>query len=144
MLCNFDLSHLDISGNVFIYRRQRYTSDHEVGSQQDHEHLSISAKGFKDYLTARFLIGEKTGCKAYPNQVEKDMRTSRNPSNECKFICIEWLKKTQIKEFISRLAASRCKENGLVGMSLEHEDVECLVKDSERQELSRASLMNLA
>ena len=41
----------------------------------------------KDYLTARFLIGEKTGCKADPNQVEKDMRTSRNPSNERKFNC---------------------------------------------------------
>jgi Arf-GAP/Rho-GAP domain/ANK repeat/PH domain-containing protein 3 len=90
----------------------------------------------KDYLTARFLIGEKTGCKADPNQVEKDMRTSRNPSNERKFNCKEWLTKTQIKGFFSRLAASRHKENGLVGMSLEREeDIECLVKDSERQEL---------
>jgi hypothetical protein len=58
----------------------------------------------KDYLTARFLIGEKTGCKADPNQVEKDMRTSRNPSNERKFNCKEWLTKTQIKGFFSRLA----------------------------------------
>jgi hypothetical protein len=34
------------------------------------------------------------------------------------------------------LAASRRKENGLVGMSLERkEDIECLVKDFERQEL---------
>jgi Arf-GAP/Rho-GAP domain/ANK repeat/PH domain-containing protein 3 len=90
----------------------------------------------KEYLTARFLIGEKTGCKADPNQVEKDMRTSRNPSNERKFNCKEWLTKTQIKGFFSRLAASRRKENGLVGMSLEcEEDVECLVRDSERQEL---------
>ena len=90
----------------------------------------------KDYLTARFLIGEKTGCKADPNQVEKDMRTSRNPSNERKFNCKEWLTKTQIKGFFSRLAASRRKENGLVGMSLEREeDIECLVKDSERREL---------
>ena len=43
----------------------------------------------KDYLTARFLIGEKTGCKADPSQVEKNMRTSRNPSNERKFSCKE-------------------------------------------------------
>ena len=64
------------------------------------------------------------------------MRTSRNPSNERKFNRKEWLTKTQIKSFLSRLAASRCKENGLVGMSLEREeDVECRVKDSERQEL---------
>ena len=89
----------------------------------------------KDYLTAKFLIGERTGCKADPSQVEKDMRTSRNPLNERKFNCKEWLRKTQIKSFFSRLAASRRKENGLVGMSLEREDVECLVKDSEQQGL---------
>ena len=64
------------------------------------------------------------------------MRTSRNPSNELKFNRKEWLTKTQIKSFFSRLAASRRKENGLVGMSLEREeDVECLVMDSKRQGL---------
>ena len=90
----------------------------------------------KDYLTARFLIGERSGCKADPSQVEKDMRTSTHPSSERKFNRKEWLTKTQIKSFFSRLAASRRKENGLVGMSLEREeDVECLVKDSERQGL---------
>ncbi len=64
------------------------------------------------------------------------MRTSRNPSNERMFNCTEWLTKSQIKVFFSRLAASRHKEQGFVGLSLEQEeDVECLVKDSERQEL---------
>ncbi len=42
----------------------------------------------------------------------------------------------KVKGFFSRLAASRRKEQGFVGLSLEQEgDVECLVKDSERQEL---------
>ena len=44
--------------------------------------------------------------------------------------------KTQIQGFFSRLAASRRKEQGLLGMSAETEEyVECLVKDTERQEL---------
>ena len=32
----------------------------------------------KEYLTAKFEIGERTGRKADPVQVEKDMRTARN------------------------------------------------------------------
>ena len=38
--------------------------------------------------------------------------------------------------FFSRLAASRRKQQGLLGMSVEtEEDKDCLVKDTERQEL---------
>ena len=84
----------------------------------------------RDYLTAKFLVGERTGCKADPTQVEKDMRTSRSPSNERMFNSSEWLTKSQIKGFFSRLAASRRKDQGLVGLLLEQEDVECLVKES--------------
>ena len=90
----------------------------------------------KEYLTRRFDIGERTGRKADPAQVEKDMRTARNPLNERQFSCTEWLTKTQIQSFFSRLAASRRKEQGSLGMSFEKaEDVECLVEDTERQEL---------
>ena len=66
------------------------------------------------------------------------MRTARNASNERRFSCTEWSEwtKTQIKGFFSRLAASQRKEQGLLGMSVEtEENVECLVKDTERQEL---------
>ena len=94
------------------------------------------SKRVKEYLTRKFDIGERTGRKADPAQVEKEMRTARNPSNERQFSCTEWLTKTQMQGFFSRLAASRRKEQGLLGMSLEtEEDVECLVKDTERQEL---------
>ena len=83
---------------------------------------------------AKFPIGERTGRKADPSKVEKDMRAVRNPSNEYQFSCTEWLTTSQIQNFSSRLAASRRK--GLVGISVEQqEDVECLVEDSERQEL---------
>ena len=134
MLRKFGLSHVHISGNVFIYRGQRYTSDHGMGNQQDHELHSISAKG-QELSDSKIFNWGKNWVKADPSQVQKDMRTSRNPSNERKFSCKEWLTKSQIKNF-SRLAASCCKENGLVGMSLKREeDVDCLVKNSERQEL---------
>ena len=44
---------------------------------------------------------------------------------------------TQIQGFFSRLAASRRKAQGLLGMSVETEDAVCLVNDAdlERQEL---------
>jgi len=90
----------------------------------------------KEYLTAKFEIGERTGRKADPAQVEKDMRNARNPSNERLFNSKEWLTKSQIQSFFSRLAASRRKERGIVGLSVEQEeDVECLVEDAERQGL---------
>ena len=34
---------------------------------------------FKQYLTTRFELGERTGNKADPGKVAADMRTSRNP-----------------------------------------------------------------
>ena len=45
------------------------------------------SKKVKEYLTGKFVIGERTGHKADPFQVEKDMRTGRNPSNERQFSC---------------------------------------------------------
>ena len=90
----------------------------------------------KEYLTAKVEIAERTSCKADPAQVEKDMRNARKPSNERLFNSKEWLTKSQIQSFFSRLAVSRRKERGIVGLSVEQEeDVECLVDDAERQGL---------
>ena len=78
----------------------------------------------KEYLTAKFEIGER---KADPAQVGKDMRNVRNPSNKQLFNFKEWLTKSQIQNFFSSLAASRRKERGIVGPSVELEEyVECL------------------
>ena len=97
---------------------------------------SETPKKVKEYLTGKCVIGERTGRRADPAQVEKDMRTARSPSNERQFSCSEWLTKTQIQGFFSRPAASRRKEQGLLGLSVEKvEDIECHVKDTERQEL---------
>ena len=90
----------------------------------------------KEYLTAKFEIGERTGRKADPVQVEKDMRTATTPSNERRFSRTEWLTKTQIQSFFSCLAASKRKESGTVGFSMEQEeDIECLVESAEHQNL---------
>ena len=45
----------------------------------------------KEYLTARFMFGERTGRKADPTQVAADMRDTRNESNERLFNRAEWL-----------------------------------------------------
>ena len=90
----------------------------------------------KEYLTAKFEIGERTGGKADPVQVDKDTRTATTPLNERPFSRTEWLTKTQIHIFFSRLAASKRKERGTVGFSREQEeDIECLVESAEHQKL---------
>ena len=59
-------------------------------------HITTSTK---QYLTAKFDIGERTGEKAEPNQVALDMRTARNENDERQFQREEWLTSTQIKGF---------------------------------------------
>ena len=66
-------------------------------------------EGVKNYLTAIFDLGEATGRKADPMQVSVDMRMARDESGERIFTREDWLTKTQIKSFFSRLAAARRK-----------------------------------
>ena len=90
----------------------------------------------KEYLTARFTIGERTGRKADPSQVATDMRNAKNESNERLFTRSEWLSKNQVQSFFSRMAAARRKEQGVSGLSTEkEEDIQCLQEYSEREDL---------
>ena len=66
----------------------------------------FSAK-VKEYLTAKFDIGEKTKDKADPTQVALDMRSAKDDNNSRLFRREEWLTKTQVKGFFSRLGAAR-------------------------------------
>lgn len=68
------------------------------------------SENVKAYLRARFDTGVQTGRKADPNQVSKDMRAARNLDGTRKFNRDEWLTKTQIRSFFSRLAAMRRKQ----------------------------------
>lgn len=54
------------------------------------------------YLTAKFDIGEKTGCKLSSSDVEADMRKCRNEKNERRFTREEWLTSNQIKSYLRR------------------------------------------
>lgn len=61
----------------------------------------------KRYLTAKFDIGEQTGLKADPQQVSNDKRKARDKQNNRLFDKEQWLTKSQVQGFFSRLAATR-------------------------------------
>ncbi len=80
----------------------------------------------RSYLTARFDAGV-TGRKADPGQVASDMRKARNNDGSRKFSREEWLTKTQIKSFFSRLSAARRKQQS----NLDDGDEELLEEEHE-------------
>ena len=53
----------------------------------------------KNYLTARFDLGEQTRRKADPQWVSNDMRTARGEQNNQLFDKQEWLSKSQVQGF---------------------------------------------
>lgn len=65
----------------------------------------------KQYLTTKFDVGAKTGCKADAAQVAEHMRTARNPDGTRLFDRTEWLTKTQVQGFFSRLSSKRNKQS---------------------------------
>ena len=90
----------------------------------------------REYLTARFILGERTGRKADPAQVATDMRSAKDECSERLFPRTEWLTKNQVQSFFSRLAATRRKDQGVVGLSEDlEEDVQCLQEIVDRQDL---------
>ena len=94
------------------------------------------SQNIKEYLTARFTLIERTGCKADPAQVPVDLQNAKTDSNERLFTRTEWMTKTQVQSFFSQLAATRHKDQGMVRISPDQEeDTQCLQEDSNRQEL---------
>ena len=61
------------------------------------------------YISLKFDAGERTGRKANPQHVAQDMRTARDESGNRIFEREEWLTKTQIQRFFSRLTSNRRK-----------------------------------
>ena len=64
----------------------------------------------KEYLKARFDAGEKSGCKADPEQVATDTRNARSTDNARLFSREEWLSRNQIQAYFSRLSALKRKQ----------------------------------
>ena len=89
----------------------------------------------KKYLTAKFDLGEQSGLKADPQQVSNDMRKTRDEQNRRLFERDEWLTKSQVQGFFSRLAASRGRQQA--HSEIEHNPKELFLeeKEAERQQL---------
>ena len=90
------------------------------------------------YLTAKFEVGERTGRKADPEQVALSVRSARNERNERLFERDEWLTKTQITGYFSRLS-SRQRSRGQEQASSTEEksgededDLEACIRESDR------------
>ena len=106
-----------------------------MGPEQPTSNVRFSQK-VKEYLTARFSLGERSGRKVDPAQVAVDIRNAKNESNERLFTRTEWMTKSQVQSFFSRLDATRRKDQGIVGISPEQEeDAECLQEEANLQDL---------
>ncbi len=74
-----------------------------------------------------FTLGVRTGLKG---------PAAKNESSERLFTRTEWLTKTQVQGFFSRLAAKHRKGQGAIDLSPDQdEDVQCLQEYSDRQDL---------
>jgi len=64
----------------------------------------------RQYLNAKFQIGERTGKKADPADVSKAMRTAKDSNGERLFGYDDFLSSQQVSSYFSRLAAKRSVE----------------------------------
>ena len=80
-------------------------------------HQKGSSKRFptkvRQYLITKFKMGQETGRKEDPAQVAKDMRTALTGDGERFFNRTDWLTKSQIQGFFSRLS-KKVKEGQVV------------------------------
>ena len=89
----------------------------------------------KNYLTARFDLGEQTGRKADPQQVSSDMRKTTDEQNNRLFDRKEWLTKSQVQGFFSRLASSRRRQQDPTEVDLNSRDLLREEEEADRQHL---------
>ena len=64
----------------------------------------------KEYLSAKFQIGERTGLKADPASVPTAMRKAKDVNGERLFDSTEFLTAQQVASFFSRLAAKKTND----------------------------------
>ena len=68
----------------------------------------------RQYLTSKFDIGVQSGRKEDPGQVAHDMRKAKAENGDRLFSREEWLTKSQIQGFFSRLSSSRKRKTSPV------------------------------
>ena len=69
------------------------------------------SKQVKDYLIAKYDLGEKTGNKCDPKKVADDMGHAKLQNGDRRFTREEWLSATQIRSLFSRITAARRKQS---------------------------------
>lgn len=88
----------------------------------------------KNYLEAKFNIGQATGRKLDADVVAKEMRRARGADGERMFGVTEFLSQQQVSSFFSRLAAKRRKQQAQVTeedvLAVEEEQNFCAARDS--------------
>jgi len=94
----------------------------------------------KQYLTTKFDLRERTGNKADPGKVAVDMRTSRKPDGSRMFERKDWLTRSQVQGFFSRLAATRRRKGYQV---VPIEDVYAEEGEQERHGLPPNSVLDI-
>ena len=89
----------------------------------------------KNNLTARFDLGEQTGRKADPQQVSNDMQKATDEQSNRLSDRKEWLTKSQVQGFFSRLAATRRRQQDPTEVHLDSRDLLREEEDADRQYL---------
>ena len=93
------------------------------------------SENVRHYLTAKFDIGETTGMKVNPNDVEAEMRISKDENNQRRFARSEWLTSSQIKSFFSRLSSTRRKQGSKTTASRNKSDELDIVDEINTEEM---------
>ena len=89
----------------------------------------------KEYLEAKFNVGQVTGRKVNPDVVAKDMRRARDEGGEKLFSSSEFLTVQQVSSFFSRLAAKRRQQ-------LATEQDVCAAAEEENFSTARESVLS--
>ena len=102
------VANCDERGDEFEYQALSSCSDLQLGwalHKARNQGVRFPAE-VRQYLTTKFDLGERTGNKADPGKVAADMRTARRPDGYRIFDRKDWLTKSQVQGFFSRLAAT--------------------------------------
>ena len=89
----------------------------------------------KNYLTARFDLGEQTEHKADPQWVSNDMRMAREEQNNRQFDRQEWLSKSQVQGFFPHPTASRRRQQCSTEIELNTRELLLEEEEADRQHL---------
>ena len=128
------VAHCDERGDEFENQALSSCSDLQLGwalHKARNQGVRFPAE-VRQYLTTKFDLGERTSNEADPGKVAADMGTARRPDGLRIFDRKDWLTKSQVQGFFSRLAATRRKQGN---QEVQMEDVYGEEEEQERREV---------